>query len=83
MLLRPCAVAHTATQAAGLWREAAERWLYLPELLVPAIGLAKHEEWVVGLLYAYSALGVAGRTVFVWATYEVLRLLTGKVYEQE
>ena len=50
---------------------------------MPAIGLAKHEEWVVGLLYAYSALGVAGRTVFVWATYEVLRLLTGKVYEQE
>ena len=76
-------VAHTATQVAGLWREAAERWLYLPELLVPAIGLAKREEWVVGLLYAYSALGVAGRTVFVWTTYEVHILPSGIVYEQE
>ena len=59
------------SQMAGIWREAAERWLYLPELLVPALGMAKREEWVVGLQCAYSILGIAGRTAFLWGAYEV------------
>ena len=55
---------------AGSWREAAERWLYLPELVVLALGLAMREEWFVMHFCSYAFLGVACRTAFVWGAYE-------------
>ena len=65
------AAAAVELQATGAWRDAAERWLLVPEVLVPAIGLAMDEGLVVSLLFCYSLLGFLAKAVYVFGFYEV------------
>jgi hypothetical protein len=65
------ATAAVGLQARGLWRDAAERWLLMPDVLLPAIGLSIDEGWIVSIFFFYSIFGVLTKTIYVFSFFEV------------
>ena len=41
----------------GLWREATEKWIYVPECFVIPIGLAFYESKIIAVLFVFGVLG--------------------------
>ena len=56
---------------AGLWREAAERWLQVPEVVWLCVGLALFPSHFAAVLLGYTVLGFFDKTIYVFAIFEV------------